>query len=431
MSEKPKRKRCPNGTRKDKKTGECKPKKKEEPVKKKRMIKIINNKPKKEEPVKKKRMIKIIKNKPKKEEPVREKKKTIRITGKKKKEKPEPAPAPPNMEGKTITGEQAILDNWLGEKVRDAVVFTRAIWAIRFYLGHIMRKNKNDCVLRVDNRVGLIHFNLDSGLSFLSTDDIDRQLNTNDYKKIADRYLECMMNNKMLVIPVSMNFSYGGGTDGAHQNMLIFNYHRNELEKYEPHGEMADFGGLEAVEFDEAYNKDLKNMVKEINRYLPNHKKFIFKISFQGCPSDFTAWQATESIQTKNSKKFKDKLFPEGIKVESDSGYCVAWSMFYLDLRLKNPKVESKELYTVVEKNIIMESKGKFKAFLRGLTKELYAGMIQIFKEIRLTDNAVKVVMRNLVGHIYEGSKQQTFALKQKRRVMDYLASPEFFKKYY
>jgi hypothetical protein len=102
MSEKPKRKRCPNGTRKDKKKGECV--KKSDIVKRprcpngSRKDKTTGECKKKAEPVKqarqggperskngKKKVIKIIKNKPKKEEPVREKKKTIRITDKKKK----------------------------------------------------------------------------------------------------------------------------------------------------------------------------------------------------------------------------------------------------------------------------------------------------------------------------------------------------------
>jgi hypothetical protein len=127
MSEKPKRKRCPNGTRKDKKKGECV--KKSDIVKRprcpngSRKDKTTGECKKKAEPVKKKKVIKIIKNKPKKEEPIREKK-TIRITGKKKKEQLAPKPKPPspkeakvdtNLNLKTLLVEITKTKNFQGD----------------------------------------------------------------------------------------------------------------------------------------------------------------------------------------------------------------------------------------------------------------------------------------------------------------------------
>ncbi len=88
MSEKPKRKRCPNGLRKNKKTGICEIKDKKPTID--TVNKVDNKKydPKKNlKPAPKKRMIKIKKDK----EPP--KRKTIRII-KKKKEKPAPPPEP-------------------------------------------------------------------------------------------------------------------------------------------------------------------------------------------------------------------------------------------------------------------------------------------------------------------------------------------------
>jgi hypothetical protein len=101
----------------------------------------------------------------------------------------------------------------------------------------------------------------------------------------------------------------------VHANSIIIDINKNTLERFEPHG---IFMGNE--ELDNKINTALK-------KYCQYYKlEFIPTLDF--CP--------ILNVQAKDIIK-KEGLFEPG-------GYCLAWSLWYIDLRLKYPDINRKEL---------------------------------------------------------------------------------------
>lgn len=77
------------------------------------------------------------------------------------------------------------------------------------------------------------------------------------------------------------------------------------------------------------------------------------------CPADFKNYQSYEKIAAKKSTSY-NKFY-----IKDPPGYCMAWSFFYMDLRLQFPKMSAREL-TTKSLNIISKEPEKLKSFIRG-----------------------------------------------------------------
>ena len=66
---------------------------------------------------------------------------------------------------------------------------------------------------------------------------------------MADSYIRCRNRGKMLVVPVLT-------LNNTHENILIFNFHRREIERFEPHGKLTE-GDVESKKVDESVRKKI------------------------------------------------------------------------------------------------------------------------------------------------------------------------------
>eukprot|EP00873_Tetraselmis_striata_P043720 jgi/Tetstr1/463984/TSEL_008789.t1 len=112
----------------------------------------------------------------------------------------------------------------------------------------------------------------------------------------------------------------------SHVNAVIYDLEKQELEIFEPHG------ANKITDFEDLMRKEMYKAIHTVfKRHLPV-KKFHSPMDF--CPGP----QSADASMPSYVNAFMIKNKPKG--------YCAAWSLYYLDLRLSNPDVPRKELMT-------------------------------------------------------------------------------------
>ena len=209
---------------------------------------------------------------------------------------------------------------------------------------HTLKENKNDCIVRdVTSKKGLPLFIKYSKGSMDKSSISDEQI-----EKIAEAYKNCKKEGKILVIPLKLLTSVGG-----HENAIIINYHRNEVERFEPHGSVT--GGSFKLRTN-VLDNGIKKIVKKLNK---NYKlKLKYVPATETCPTGLKGYQTYEGEALKKFGKGK-------IRIGDYKGYCMAWSNFYNNLRLKFPKKSASELNTEGIK-YFKENPEKMREFIRG-----------------------------------------------------------------
>jgi hypothetical protein len=247
--------------------------------------------------------------------------------------------------------------------------FNRSTMAVYIYLTYILNKHKNDCLIIGKNNKIEWNYNLMSK---------ELLLNENE-KKYFNDFNECIKKNKKFIaIPFIIREVFQG-----HQNIILIDLDKKTAERYEPHGvSLSKY---------EKENEDINNKLKELfNR---NGYKYINPNEL--CPN-------VKGIINNYSKEMKDKLEKrnvnflgfqsiENIYGKKEAGFCIAWSFFYLDMRLSFPNLSPNEIY----KKVLEEFKydpARFLDFIRG-----YANFLNSYykKIIKTTD---KEKIRKLVN---------------------------------
>ena len=160
----------------------------------------------------------------------------------------------------------------------------------------------------------------------------------------------------------------------AHANYMLYDKNTNEMERFEPNGEYTNSEIIPEI-IDES-------LVYVFNdRYNKNGNKFIRKyykpLSF--CPYySFQYIQGTENKQTK----------------KDPSGFCAAWSTWYIELRFSNPNINRKQLV-----NLSIE---KLKNNNKSLTSYIrsYSVLLRYIHKNLLQDVPIKDIFKNIDKYI-------------------------------
>ena len=145
-------------------------------------------------------------------------------------------------------------------------------------------------------------------------------------KKIKTHVDKLMKNNQIRYIMIKLSLI--PNTSGTHANILIYDKESNILERFEPYGpnEMLD-------------EEELNKFLCRISKKLFNKKvKFISPKLFM----EDAKFQIVSSDSDPDNKKTGDPI-----------GYCLAWCFWYLELRVNNPNIPSKELVNNAFVNIL------------------------------------------------------------------------------
>jgi hypothetical protein len=155
----------------------------------------------------------------------------------------------------------------------------------------------------------------------------------------------------------------------GHANLLLIDKVNKTVERFEPHGYGSSYFSFDSYFTDsnniqdqvEKYNKIFEKKLIKFLHYNGLPEEYIFLGTVQSCP--ISGFQYLESIQ----KSIKDES-----KRDFDlKGYCLFWTYFYLEMRLKFPEFSRDELTEIIFQ-IFRFSKNTYFDFIRMYTQRLF-----------------------------------------------------------
>jgi hypothetical protein len=211
-----------------------------------------------------------------------------------------------------------------------------------FYL-YLLKKYKSPCFL-IEATGGDFWEILGINLKIREFYSVEESEFINEYlERLAVKLVKCIKNDvNIIIIPLGLTLYYPDGTDDGHANVLIYRKKFNHIEHFEPHGKIGSFDN---EKLNSSIDLFLKLFVEYVNIELfknktPEQIEYLKPIELieanQVCPY-INGFQADE----------EQSSIIKNLELES-GGYCVAWSMFFTELCLKNPEMTSSQIITSV-----------------------------------------------------------------------------------
>ena len=156
---------------------------------------------------------------------------------------------------------------------------------------------------------------------------------------LSEKIKECIKNNKRFLVGLLFLYNQIKDKDDAHQNCYIYDIKKRELEIFEPFGGRVD-------NFVNLYN--LYNVYSQLKSY--------FSIELEKINIDLNYTYKPINYCPVGPQRYNNMTQI----VNSHGGYCAAWSLYYLDVRLSNPNVPRKKLI----ETILEDFKGETAIFI-------------------------------------------------------------------
>jgi len=239
---------------------------------------------------------------------------------------------------KEFSGFFQVLINKSSKETQDPVLFINWGRSMNLLLAVMMSEVKNDC--------GFFNTNKDVGIDGAAIEFTKfNKLSDSDISDLINQIEKCKKQGKIVVILLSLP---------RHMNLLIFNYHRNEVERYEPWGNESPSKSVDKrmSVFVRRFNKIKKNKANHtlnkewkyvnLEASCPRLKSNDFQKRFTGLQSYFNLASTRTKGKLVNSKTTsKDKIT---IVRKDPAGWCVAYSVLYGYLRMKFPNPPAAEI---------------------------------------------------------------------------------------
>lgn len=168
----------------------------------------------------------------------------------------------------------------------------------------------------------------------------------------------CLMDKKtnFVIVPIGIKFSSGSG---GHFNIILIDKKRKTIERFEPYGVES----IEDFKIMSEFEKIFKKLFTGYKLYGGN----------QLCPD-----KGLQSIEENAIEKGKGTA----IDLESDPvGYCIAWSIYYVDMRLTYREIKPMDLIKLLIKNLA-KYKHSLRTFIRNYSTYLVNEKNQFLKKL-------------------------------------------------
>lgn len=177
--------------------------------------------------------------------------------------------------------------------------------------------------------------------------------NSNYFSKDINSLLKAQRNKDFAV----MFISYLTIDGILHANLLIFDYNKKIVERFEPFGNLFNI--------DDKMDKIFESKIKDF-KYIP--------------PEEYMPYSAFQTLS--------DELNLKNQKQGDIGGFCLAWCFFYLEHKLINKDVPSGEL---VEKLIrrIKFSKNSFSEYIRNYANSINKLRTEFLKKINIPNKII------------------------------------------
>jgi hypothetical protein len=243
----------------------------------------------------------------------------------------------------------------LAENLTEKLIYDTTYKTTIKFLGRILNKYKNKCYFTSkintrDNFAGVALLNKDASIYTFYTDEQIEDL----VEEISNQLNGCIGNKiEVIAIPIIIP---------GHANALIYKINTNTFEYFEPHGIHSSI--LVQTKIDDFINYLMNTLVD--NKIIP--KNPIYKSSEKTCPLINNKASGLQRFETReNIKIIANEFFPK------DPGFCQMWSIFYLELSLRHPTVNTESLVQIAF-DYIKSKYGDlgFTLFIVGYIKYLY-----------------------------------------------------------
>ena len=258
----------------------------------------------------------------------------------------------------------------------DPVFFTCYDWIFPLCIAYILRKHTNDCALITGTGDTKGLFELLLGDSVSNKGYTINYKNKIDIENVAKRYVKCKNNGKILVIPLRPMI--------GHQNVLFLNGYLNTAERYEPHGDKT-YGRGDYKKMDLKTTKQLETFIESVNKLLLDADKLKLVPMIEICPSQ----KGIQSYETKSKElraQRKKVLAPFGeVLFKDPGGYCCAWSLLMIDLRLRFPKETLQGVNDIMMANLVSKTDPIQKDlfyFIRGFMSFVFLEIQKVLEKI-------------------------------------------------
>ena len=201
------------------------------------------------------------------------------------------------------------------------------------------------------------------GQKVVEAKDLSKKVSDTQLKLIDEGITRCKKHNKIPVLFIHIQIRQNKKVSSVgHANMLIFNWKRNEIERFEPQSYKTT--GVMGLMHKEIDNYIIRNYVEPLKnkKYGGHNFKYVDSSDIE-CPIGLQ--DAEESIK-----------YNKSLITGKNSGYCMVWSSFYTTLRLEYPLLSYNDIintiYDVVsnDPNILMRYIVNYSTFIEKLFKE-------------------------------------------------------------
>jgi hypothetical protein len=162
---------------------------------------------------------------------------------------------------------------------------------------------------------------------------------------------------RFLVIPIGIHQD-----NGAHANILLYDSELNEIERFEPSG--SDY----PIQFN--YNPNL------LDFYLENYFKEKIKNVKYYRPNTYEMTVGFQSME----------IFDINKKIGDPNGFCGAWSLWWVYMRIKHSTIYRQKLFIQLVKTI-RKNNLSFKHVIRSFSKEIIDIRDSLLKKVSLDIN--------------------------------------------
>lgn len=268
---------------------------------------------------------------------------------------------------------------------------------------YLLKKYRSKCIPYSDgdfidgNRILGITLNLKLRYNSFEEENIRKH-----FMRLAKNIANCIKRGeKTIIIPLS----YERGKTG-HANILIYRRKTNELEHFEPHG--SDY--MSDIRLQEVSKKFLLSFTSILNDELKkdNLPEVKYIEASQVCPYI----EGLQNLELKSQLKLSKNEPP---------GYCAAWSMFFMELCLKNPDISSRDILTNIYNYLSTKSDAYdyLRKMIRGYSGYIYEKFekyLSVFFKRKLNIDDIKIFYK----------KNDDERIRKLREVLNILTLLEF-----
>jgi len=218
---------------------------------------------------------------------------------------------------------------------------------------------------------------------------------------IIERILDCIEQHEpLIVIPISWKMQNGSSNNfNGHKNLLIYRDSLKQIEHFEPHG--AKRRSEDAIY--NYVNEIMKAFVRVINMNLK------IKTNIKYIPPNVVCPKI--GFQTFEHRSKLKKFEREG------KGYCTLWSLYFMELVLKNPDMESSKIISLFYSKLSALPVDKQNNFFRKLARA-YSHIINEKLQRHFT-GATKILKKGSTKEIIEIMHKKKYVFNKEQFSID------------